>query len=254
MANDDVWAPGNAAGGAPKNLPQVTDLLSETISAVTNDFAGFFLAGVGPMAIALALGLGGSVLIYAGAFAAMMPGLAAQDETLTIAGAVGGFTLGFMALIGASVVLTAPMTASLHRAVWQYMQTGEKLTIGAPFSTIGQDVVRVVIFQLGLLTAVIIGSLFCYLPGIAIAGLLMFAGPAVYIHRMPIGAAIGLSVRHVQREPGWHLGLFGLAFVVSMVLSYVPILGMALLMTVHPLLVLKAYRAAFGAGEEPVEA
>lgn len=253
MSNEDVWAPGSAAGGSPQALPQVTDLLSETISAVTNDLGGFFVAGLGPMAISLALGLGGAVLIYVGAFAAMMPGLAAGDETLTMVGAIGGFTAGFFALMLASVLLTAPMVASLHRAVWQFMATGEKLTFGSAFSTLGQDVVRVVVYQMLLITAVMVGAMFCYLPGLAIAGALLFAGPAVYIHRLPIGAAVGLSIRHVQRQPGWHLALFGLAFVVSMVLSYVPILGMALLMTVHPLLVLKAYKAAFGAGEEPVE-
>ena len=55
----------------------------------------------------------------------------------------------------------------------------------------------------------------------------------------------------MQRHPGWHLGFFGLHFVIAMVVSYIPFLGYALAGTIPPLFMLLVYREVFGTGELP---
>jgi hypothetical protein len=152
--------------------------------------------------------------------------------------------VGFTALL-------APMQASLYRAVWAYLETGEKLTIGSAFSTARQDLARVIVYQFVMLGLIATGALFCYVPGLLVAAALAFAGPAIYIHRLGIAEAISLSVGHLQRHPTWHFIYFLWSALIVFVLQYIPFIGGMLLFTVHPYFVLLAYRAIFGSGALP---
>jgi hypothetical protein len=137
--------------------------------------------------------------------------------------------------------------------VWKYLETGEKLTFASPFSTYTQDIGRVLAYQLTVFVLTFASALMCYVPALVVGAALMFAGPAIYVHRMGIGQAIGLSWRHLVKHPGWHLGFFGISLLMTIGASFVPIIGTMLLTTAHPLFVLLAYRAVFGTGDAPRE-
>ncbi|MEQ1566484.1 MAG: hypothetical protein ABMA64_12655 [Myxococcota bacterium] len=252
---DDVWSP---AGSKPTNdadLPEVMSFANQLMARAQKDFVPFLLAGLGPLIIALVvvtpLAL---VSIYGGMFVGMAPGLVTGDEDLAGFGSIFGMLGGFGVLFGVVIAVTAPMSASTNRAVWKYLNDGEPLTFMAPFSTFTQDLVKVVSYAVIHGGLVMLGAMFCYVPGLIVAAALVFAGPAIYVHGLGIGQAISLSVAHVQKHPGWHVGFFGLAIVMNLVLSYVPFIGAALLATLMPLYILLAYKHFFGDGPTPREA
>lgn len=247
----DVWTTGTDAKNPEAGLPNVTDLAKKVWEEVQKDFAGFLMAGLVPFIGSVMAGFGMVIVIYGGMFIGMVPGMLIGDEAITALGSMAGlFGSIFFAMMLLMAVI-APLTASLHRAVWNYLEKGEKLTISSSFSTVTQDLGRVIAFQLLVICATMIGAMMCYLPALIVGAALMFAGPAIYIHRLGIGEAVSLSIRHTQRNPGWHIGFFGISFLITIVLSYIPILGGLMLMTVHPMFVLLAYREVFGAGERP---
>jgi hypothetical protein len=249
---DDPFAsPGNPATATPEGLPGATDLLNKVIAEVQKDFAGFFIGGLGALIVAFLIIPFSLVAVYGGMFAGMIPGLLLEDEAVTGLGSMVGLFAGMFALIFVIVGLTAPMGASTTRAVWRYLTTGEKLTFMAPFSTITQDLFRVLAFALLQFVVVFTLAMFCYLPGLIAAAYLVFAGPLIIIHRMPIGQAVSMSVAHVQQHGSWHIGFFGIAVVMQLVLSYVPIVGPVMLATCMPLYILLAYRHVYGDGEVP---
>jgi uncharacterized membrane protein len=251
--NDNPWSSGAEASreASSEAPPSVADLVSTTVRHVMDDFVPWLVAGL-PFLVMTFVGVFvGLFLVYGGMFAGMMVGAAADSEELAGVLLMAGLMVGTVVLVVGMTVASAPVSASMMRAVWQYLETGEKLSFGSGFSTIGQDVGRVVAYNLVMISAVLVGSLFCYVPGLLVAAALVFAFPAIVIHRLSIGAAIGLSVSHLQRNPGWHAAFFLLTVVLSMVLGYIPLIGYALLATIHPLFVLLAYRGVFGTGELP---
>lgn len=246
----DTSARSGAAGNS-SGLPPVGELLSALVAEVQKDFASFLVAGVGTLIIAFLSVPLALVAVYGGMFLGMVPGLAMDDEGITAIGSIAGMMGGMFVMFGGILLLAAPMSASMFRAVWRWMTTGEKLTIMAPFSTFTQDIVRVLVFSFVQFGLVMLGAMFCYVPGLIVAALLVFAGPAICIHRLPIGPAVSLSVAHVRDHFSWHLGFFLVAFLMQMVLAYVPLVGPMLLATLLPLYILMGYRHAFGDGPTP---
>jgi uncharacterized membrane protein len=252
--SDDVWSAAKSAdAGATRaaELPNVMDLASRVVSEVQKDFAMFLLGGLGSMILSLVLVPVALVLVYGGMFLGMLPGMMANDDGLTAIGSVGGLSIGMTLMFVGLLVVAAPMWASTHRAVWKYLTEGEKFTYMAPFSTYTQDLGKVLGFTFVQGVLITGGMMLCYVPGLALAAALMFSGPAVYVHRVGIGEALSLSWRHFQANVGWHVGFFAIAFVMQMVLTYIPFVGMMLLATVMPLYVLLAYRHIYGDGPIP---
>lgn len=246
MADNDAWA--SPSGGSEEPLPSGTDLLSKTANTVIGDFAMFLVSGLAPGLLTFGITMVSIFVIY-GVFVAGMI-LGEGDETILM-GTIIGFVVLLLGMIFGLTALTAPMVASMYRAVWSYLETGEKLTPTSAFSTMGQDVGRVVLYQFVHMFLVGLGMTFCYAPGLIVAAALSFAGPAIYIHRLGIGQAISLSVGHLQRHPTWHIVFCLFLLLINIVMQNIPILGMILAFSVPPLFVLLAYRAAFGTGELP---
>lgn len=247
---DDAWTAPEVER-APAKRPNVVDLATRAVSTIGKDPGGYLLAGLPPALVGLVFGVGGVLLAYAAFFAGMVPGVLSDDPGEAAVMGMGlGLGLLFPAILAATV-LVAPMIASLHRAVWRSLLHGEKLTIGSALSTFGQDLGKVLAFNVLSGVAIFAGVLLCYVPGLIAMALLVFAGPAIYVHRLGVGEAIGLSIRSAQDEPGWHLGFFALSFVIVLVLQYVPIVGMMLYYTAHTLFVLLAYRELYGDGDLP---
>lgn len=251
--SDNVFEAGAASANAnpDQGLPNVMDLVSRMTTELQKDPAGWILAGVVPGLATIALTIGGIVLIYGGMFLGMAPGMAADDEDLMVLGMFGGLGLGTFVLVAGMMLVITPMWASLYRAVWANLTRGEKMTLMAPVSTITQDLGSQFAYSFVAALIVMVGLSFCYLPGIIAQGMLMFAWPAVVIHRVPIGRAISYSFGHAMAHPGWHLGLWAVGLVMSLVLPYIPIIGYMLLFTVHTLFVCLAYLAVAGDGDSP---
>jgi hypothetical protein len=248
---DDVWNPSGSSAPQADVLPNVMDLTSKIVAEVQKDFASFLLAGVGPLIAGFVIGPVAVVLVYGGMFLGMVPGMIMEDEAILGLGSMVGLFGSLFLLIAVLTCVTAPMGASTYRAVWKYLTTGEKLTIMAPFSTFTQDLPRVVLYSFLHGTLMFVGLLFCYFPALLVGAMLVFAGPAIYIHRLGIGQAISLSIAHVQQNASWHVGFYGIHFVMYLVLSYIPLLGPMMLATIVPLYVLMVYRHSFGEGETP---
>lgn len=239
------------AEDAERERPNVIDLASRMVSSVAKEPAAFLLAGLPPTIVALVFGVGSVAVLYGGIIAGMMPGVLSDDpDEAALLGMGIGFG-GFVPVLLVAMIATVPMSASLHRAVWAHVVRGETLSFGSALATWNQDLGRVLLYNVAYGLAVIAGMMLCYLPGLVVTGLMVFAGPAIYVHRLSIGEAVALSLKSAQDEPGWHLGFFGLSFVILIVLQYVPILGIMLIYTAYPLYVLLAYRALFGDGERP---
>jgi hypothetical protein len=249
-SNDDVWAEGTATS-SPSDLPQVMDLLSELFKRVQDEFAGYFLAGLLPTLgsfFAAFLGIG---LVYGGMFLGMLPGIQSNDEELMMAGMFGSFVVTIPVMVIGMTAVFAPVQASLYRAVWRNLTEDEPLTVGSAFSTVTQDLGKVLLYNVVMMSLILVGSLMCYVPALLVMMGLGFAAPGVYIHRLGVGDAIRMSVTHVQEHLSWHVGFFGIGFAMLLVLQYIPILGTALLMTAYPLYVLMAYRHVYGEGDLP---
>jgi hypothetical protein len=243
---EDAWAPGTSEGKPAAALPNVMDLANRVIKEVTADFGSFLLAGLGILIVGMGVGIGGVVFIYGGMFGGMMLGVALDNEELAGIGMLGGTMIGVLLLVGIAVVVTAPLGASMQRAVWKYVTTGEKLTMAAPFSTATQDLANTYLHALLTAGIMMLALAMCYLPAFFVGALLIFAGPAVHVHRMSPIAAIRFSAGHVLQNTSWHLGFFGIAFVINIVLANVPLIGPMLLSVIAPLYVLLAYKEIFG--------
>jgi hypothetical protein len=246
---DNVFSEGVEGGDPDAGLPNVMDLVSQLVTEVQKDVGGFLLAGLPPTILLMGGVMASLVVVYGSMFLGMMPGLMGDDEDLAAIGAMSALSLSLLVVIGALVLVTTPMWASLYRSVWAFLVRGEKLTVSSSFSAMGQDLGAQFAYLLLSGAIVTLGVTLCYVPGLVAQAMLMFAWPAIVIHRMPVGRAISWSVGHSMAHPAWHLGLWAVNLVMSMVLPYIPFLGYLLLFTVHPLFVLMAYRAVAGDGE-----
>ncbi|MCB9685880.1 MAG: hypothetical protein H6735_12635 [Alphaproteobacteria bacterium] len=251
--SDNPWTSGEGASRNPEaGLPNVMDLVSQCAGELQQDFVPFLIAGILPAMLAMSAGVLGVFLIYGGMFLGAAPGIAANDEDLMLIGGAGGMVLGIFALFLGMALLFAPMNASMWRSVWKHMVGEEKLGFDAGFRHAFQDLPRVLVFHVVYIGAILVGSMLCYIPGLIAAFALTFAYPAVIVHGMSIGEAMRISVQHTRDNVAWHLGLFAVAFVMGMVLPYIPFIGYALLFTLYPMFVLAAWRAVYGDG--PVSA
>ncbi len=250
-SRDEAWDSPEANTSTPSGLPVVMDLMSEVFKRVQEDFMQFFLAGLVPMGVTLVGTFLGIVVIYGAMFLGMMPGLSAGDDDLVGIGALLGASAGILVCVLALMAVITPMRASLYRAVWRYMTEDTPMTVWSSVDTFTQDLPRVYLLNTVFVLGNVIGLSMCYVGIFPWLLVMSFAGPAVYVHGAGVGDAVRLSISHATEHFSWHIGFFGLLFVMQMVLQYIPILGYALLMTVVPLYVLLAYAKIFGTGDTP---
>lgn len=240
---------------AHRTPPNVLDLLVEVFEDLRDNFVDRLLSGVGFMLVLIPMVFVGMGALYAPVMAGMFLGVAAEDEALTMAGMVVGLVVGFALMILCVTLPILPMYASMGRAVNRQLVEGGDLGFAAPFDTITEDVGKVLGTSLITAVTVLVGMLFCYLPGLVAAFALGFALPAVIVDRLSPVEACKRSVEHVMAEPVWHLGFYVVTMGISMVVSYVPVIGFAL---VYPILLgfqIRAYRHIFhgdvGQASEP---
>lgn len=243
MSGEGAGAVG--AGNIGADEPPIGKIIEMLVERCAKDPVSWLLGGLLPGLAALVLPLVLLPLLYGVIFLGMLPGLALDDDLATAGGAVAASLVGVLGLVLLLTAVTAPMSASLHRAVWRVLREGGALGPGDALSTWSQDAGRVVLYQI-LSTAIIsVGALFFVVPGILAAAALSFAGPAIYIHRLSIREAIARSVAHFREHWGWHLLLWICSALLHTAVRSIPVVGPMLMFSISPLLALLGYRAWF---------
>lgn len=244
----NVWAPGT--GSAAGNLPGGFAVAGEVVSDILKNFGGYLLAGLGMFVAMLPVVMVMVVVAYVPILGAIFAADALGEDLASLL-LLAGILLSVVIALGLGATIIAPMQASLMRAMWGYQVRGEPLTFGSAFSTFRDDYMTVVLAYLALQGAVLLGLMFCYVPALIVAFLLHWVTPAVVIHRRSVGEAFGQSFRHAKENAGWTLGVMLVGVLITLVSSYVPLIGALLTPVLYSAYVLKLYRAAFGDGPEP---
>lgn len=260
--HQDVWAPSEATAedGGPKGpaedsgkLPDVVNLLSEVFDDLMANFVGYLLSGVGIAVVAMVAVFVMLGLIFGGMFGSAVLGqVLGYSKVISMLGMVGAMA-GYLVVILGLVVVTAPMSASIARAVLAHQEEGVDLTVTASFSTFTVDLVQVVLLTVITFALGMVGVLFCYVGALVVALFLSFAFPAVVVHRLSAMDAIALSVRHVRENLVWHLGFWGLGMAILLAGQAIPLVGMLIGLPIFYAYQVKAYTRVFPA-DQPVGA
>lgn len=248
-------------GGA---LPPLGDLFNESFQDFGQNIGGYLLATLGVMLVAfpvtMVLTMVGMVVMYAviilgivgSAVGGAALGEASQDAAglMAVFGSFGSMFAGFfvMALfVSLGVGLTAPLNASLERAIAAHQRGEAPLEFNAAFKTMGEGFMSAVTAQLLVTGASLLGVFFCYVGALVPLVLFSFVMPMVALHRKGAFEALSRCARHAMAHPSEHL-TFGLVyFGMTLVASYVPIVGPAFMRGLK----VRAYRKFFGDGAEP---
>lgn len=246
--------------------PDVGKLLNETIAEFTDDIGPYLLAGLGHTLVVMPVVFGAIILLYLGMIFGMFGGMIGIGVVGAMVGSMLGETAGglsmlvsqlifflliFLAIVafgaGLGAVL-APFNASLTRAVAAYQRGEGELGFNAAFSTAGQDIMKVVAGAVLIASLAMVLLMFCYIPVLIVPFVFGFFSPLIYLHGLGPLDAFRTSLAHFQAHMSYHLTIAALLLVLGMVASYVPVLGPAFLSAFH----VRAYRAMFGDGVEPV--
>jgi hypothetical protein len=257
-AGEDVWAPGadEAAGveEAAGKLPDVVKVLTDLLGDLQAHVAGYLLAGLGYMLVVFGLAFVFVALLVGFMVIPMIIGAVLEAEELGAILMIVGTLFGYLVGLLLMVTVSAPFLASLARAARAHLEGDEPFGFTAAFSRLGTDLVQVVLLSVVQMALVLIGMMFCYLPGLLVSLFLGFAFPALIVHRLGAFEAIGLSFDHVKRNIGWHLGYWGLGLAILFVAQAIPFVGIMFGLPFYVAYQIKVYMAVFGTGPEPVEA
>jgi hypothetical protein len=220
------------------NLPDVGRLFADALEDLRQDLGGWLLAG---LALTIVLYVA-PILAMMGVVAVLAPiGFVRDGVVINVLGAL---TLPVAAIVAAFAI--GPFLGSTYRAAGRRMRTGERMGFGSAFSSAGEDLGHTLLVTLVFGALVAAGGAMCVLPGLAVAWLLGFALPDVFLNRRRVGDALSNSVALVRRQPGWTLGVAALGLLIALIAGAIPIagpiVGSALWIALH----VRAYRAAFG--------
>lgn len=240
-------------------LPELGSLFSETLSEFMDHIGPYLLAGLGfqlvavPLTVLVVIGI--YMLAMGGTLAAMLVGMILTVFAALISEALGVLVMGmstvlsYVVLLGVVVIvlvlaggILAPMQASLIRAVAAHQRGEQPLDFTASFSTITRDPLPVVTASLLVTLLTLLGLVMCYVPGLVMVALFAFVTHMVALHRTGALESLQLAAAHARAYPGFYVPYMLVYFVLSMVVSYVPIAGPMFAMALH----VRAYRRIFG--------
>ncbi|MBN2194465.1 MAG: hypothetical protein JW751_16730 [Polyangiaceae bacterium] len=244
-APDPVRRPGG-------QKPEIGRVFNETMQEFMRDLGPYALAGLGFMVVAMGLALVIMLLYGAVIMVAVIADSANQasggsGEAMSALVLVG-MSVGIIGLVLVLSVVSAAFYASLLRGIAAHQRGEAALGFGTAFSTARQRLGASVGVTVAVMTLSVLGALFCYVPGLIVAFLLLLASPLVMLHGLPVGAALRRSAREVRSDLGWYLRFFLVYLLVTMVAQYVPVIG-----PMFPIaLLVRVYREIAGDGPEPV--
>lgn len=203
----------------------VLELLPQWFEVYKKDFAAFILASLGIMAVTVPLSFAMVIGLYAAIFVGMVPGMAMEDEGVLLLGMLGTTVLGTVGMIAVFILVLTPIQASFTRAVDAHITHGQPISIGAAFSTITEDLGRVLGYAVLHTTLMVVGLMFCYLPGLLFAVVTSFAWQHVVLGKKGGMEAIKESIAHVQAHAGWHVAYIGITMAMALIVTYLPLVG-----------------------------
>lgn len=205
--------------------PPVLELLQEFIELLKRDIVVYVLGGVGLVLVVLPVSVVAVFGVYLAMGLGMLPGMLLESEGALILGMLGAI-FAYAAALGIGITLiSAPLQASLMRAMNAHFEGGAPLGFGAAFSTAGEDLPRVLGFAFLHGVLIFVLAMFCYLPGIAFALLTDFAWSHVVLGKRGPVEALQLSIKDATDNPPWHLGYVLVTVGMAMVVTYIPLVG-----------------------------
>jgi uncharacterized membrane protein len=205
--------------------PAIGSLISELLADIQARFVDYFLGGLGVGLVVLIASVAGVFLLYGGMFGGMFLGLSLGDEDLMFIGMMAGMSGGIFLMVGLLLLVTAPLHASLGRAMDRHLAGEETLDLKAPFSSWNQNLAGVYTFVAIHTLIGLFLTLLCYLPGIIWYAVTDFAWCWVVLDGDGPMEAIQKAIRHFQENLVWHLLYVAVLFVVFMLMSYLPLVG-----------------------------
>lgn len=249
--NDDVWkSPESEAAPAVPAVSSTpafggSDDPTDVPKAIMEDMK----AHVGPYLMAN-FGYMGFVMAFVTAIVAlvllcMLPGFLMDDETVILIGAVAGFCVYTLLLLGFAFVGAPLMTASMLRGL-DAQRRGEG-TIGLLSSVNALRPKAGAVIGVYALTQLLVfaGILVLYIPGLIAAAIGSFAMPIVVFEDVGAIDALKLAWKHAKSHGSWHVGVWMLLFMAIIVLE-ISIVGLFFLFPVLCAWQLYAYRLAYG--------
>lgn len=240
--------------------PEPMDIFQDTWKEFSDDLGPYILAGLGQLVVTIPVMMVLFFVVYFGVLTTLFGGIflgaiagAVTSEAVgpEAGGAVfalsyaGSIVLMFVVILGLSMLvgaIMAPLNASMVRRVAEHQRGGRKLDFTAPFSDAGENLMGVILGSLLVGGIVLVGFLFCYLPGIIAAFMLIYAGTLVALKGLPPLAAVRASYQNFMEFPQFHL-VFSLLYLgCGLLASYVPIVGPMFVMAAH----VRAHRTLFG--------
>jgi len=257
MVNPPPYSPPpqRFAGG---HLPPVGPVFSETLTAFTRDLGPYALAGLGQLLVLLPVIFGVFIVAYAVIFVVAIGGVAGS-AVIADRGSDSGAAVFTAAMVAVMVLVSlgiawvvnailAPIFGSLYRAVACHQRGEQPLGFGSVFSSMGTHLVSGIVAMVLVTTLVLLGALFCYLPGLVVALFLTWTFPLAALHGVGAFAALKRSVSHVRQHFKWHLGFFLYWLLISFVANNIPLIGPMFVVA----FTVRVYREVFGDGDQPV--
>lgn len=236
----DGEAPPDAVLPAALKGTSPTDVARHVFDDFMAHLAGYFLAGTSYVLVVL----GGIFVAVVVMLLGVVPGVVTEDETVAFVGSSIGFVLYMAIVFFLGFVAFPAMIASLLRGLDKQQRGLGTLGFSSPFNDLSGSG-RAIAFYLLSQVLVLVGVVFCYLPGLVVATLSSFALPIVVLEGASPTEALGLGWRHMRSDPGWHLAVW-LLMVVALLALELTLIGALALVPAMAAWQLFAYRAAFG--------
>jgi hypothetical protein len=155
----------------------------------------------------------------------------------------GGIALMLLVVIGGALVITSATMGATVLAISDDAESGTGLGFGAVRERLGAGL------RLGLpatllnQVAVFAGTLLCYIPGLIAFAVLVPLMPIMADRKVGAIEAAGICWQHFRARPGWMAGLALVDFLLTFVVSMIPLVGLLLLVPIRMTLGVAAWRA-----------
>lgn len=212
----------------PDEAPSITDVFMAFVEDLQAHALRYLLAGTGIAVVSVPLMvtvIGGS---YALVLGVIFGGIALDDPDAIVLGSVAA-TFASLALIAVASLVVVPLQASLLRAIDRHFAASgvdSELGFGSAWESPTQDLGTILLFSTTQAVVAGTGLMLFYLPGLLFIALTDLAWPHLVLERQGIGAAYRFSFESARTHTSWHLGYVVLLFSLSMILPYIPILGL----------------------------
>jgi hypothetical protein len=214
-------------------------LFMETIEDFKENWAAHGLAGLGLMLVLMPAIM---IIIAVGYLPFVIAAILGSDVGLILA----VLWMLPVLVIGIAAV-SGPAMYALFSAENSHLEgDADALGIGSVFSRLIERPIGAIGYQLSSSGLGVIGVFFFIIGAFIVQIALSFALPAMVVHRMGVIAAITRSASHMKDHFVWHLGFWGLGFVVMTIAGNIPFVGYAFGMPFLACYMLRGYRAVFG--------